>query len=307
MTQILREEFMEYPVIINTNFKELTLLGRGKVRDIYEVDGYLLLVASDRLSAFDVVLPDPIPYKGVVLTQMSVWWFHTMSSIIDHHLVSDKVDEYPASCRPYREELQGRSMLVKKVSPLPVECVVRGYLAGSGWVDYKKTGSVCGIKLPEGLLEASELSEPVFTPSTKAERGLHDENISQEKAAEILGSELAAEIMEKSKALYSRGRDIAREKGIIIADTKFEFGRDGDQTILIDEILTPDSSRFWPLSDYRSGQSPLSFDKQYVRDYLLTLDWDKKPPAPKLPQEVIENTTAKYMEAYRRLTGKNLL
>ncbi len=298
---------MDFPVIINTDFKELSLKARGKVRDIYEVDDYLLLVASDRLSAFDVVLPDPIPYKGVVLTQLSIWWFEQMTDIVEHHLISVDVDEYPAACKPYKEELSGRSMLVKKEEPLPVECVVRGYLAGSGWVEYQKEGTVCKIPLPEGLEQASELPEPIFTPSTKAERGLHDENISFERAAEILGDRRANEVSEKSLQIYSRGRDLAREKGIIIADTKFEFGLDGEKIILIDELLTPDSSRFWPKDQYKPGSSPFSFDKQYVRDYLLTLDWDKKPPAPSLPEDVIENTSAKYLEAYRRLTGKELL
>jgi len=298
---------MDYPVIMETVFPDLSLKDRGKVRDIYEIDDYLLLVATDRLSAFDVVMPDPIPYKGVVLTQISLWWLEITSDIIDNHLITTDVDTYPTACRPYKEELRGRSMLVKKVQPLLVECVVRGFLAGSGWEDYKKSGKVCGIQLPPNLEKAAELPEPLFTPSTKAERGEHDENISFSQAENVLGKDAATYVKEKSLVLYSRGRDTAREKGIIIADTKFEFGEEGVRIILIDEIMTPDSSRFWPMDTYKPGKSPASFDKQYVRDYLLSLKWDKKPPAPNLPEEIIKNTSLKYLEAYRRLTGRDEL
>jgi phosphoribosylaminoimidazole-succinocarboxamide synthase len=292
--------------IAQTNFDGLTLFRRGKVRDVYDLGEALLIVATDRLSAFDVVLPDPIPMKGTVLTQISKFWFDRTGHIVRNHLISTNVDEYPAECAPYAEDLRGRSMLVRKTQPLAIECVVRGYLTGSGLKEYRKTQSVCGIALPEGLVDGSMLPEPLFTPSTKAEVG-HDENIDFEAAAGIVGRDLAQKASDLSIALYSFARDYAKERGIIIADTKFEFGVDADgELILIDEALTPDSSRFWPMDGYAPGQSQPSFDKQYVRDYLEAVQWDKTPPAPALPAEAIEKTTEKYLEAYRLVTGEEL-
>lgn len=292
--------------IAQTNFDGLTLFRRGKVRDVYQLGETLLIVATDRLSAFDVVLPDPIPMKGTVLTQISKFWFDRTGHIVRNHLISTNVDEYPAECAPHAEQLRGRSMLVRKTQPLAIECVVRGYLTGSGLKEYRKTQSVCGIALPEGLVDGSMLPEPLFTPSTKAEVG-HDENIDFEAAAGIVGRDLAQKASDLSIALYSFARDYAKERGIIIADTKFEFGVDADgELILIDEALTPDSSRFWPMDGYAPGQSQPSFDKQYVRDYLEAVQWDKTPPAPALPAEVIGKTTEKYLEAYRLVTGEEL-
>lgn len=292
--------------IAQTNFDGLTLFRRGKVRDVYDLGEALLIVATDRLSAFDVVLPDPIPMKGTVLTQISKFWFDRTGHIVRNHLISTNVDEYPAECAPYAEDLRGRSMLVRKTQPLAIECVVRGYLTGSGLKEYRKTQSVCGIALPEGLVDGSMLPEPLFTPSTKAEVG-HDENIDFEAAAGIVGRDLAQKASDLSIALYSFARDYAKERGIIIADTKFEFGVDADgELILIDEALTPDSSRFWPMDGYAPGQSQPSFDKQYVRDYLEAVQWDKTPPAPALPAEAIAKTTEKYLEAYRLVTGEEL-
>ena len=292
--------------IAQTNFDGLTLFRRGKVRDVYDLGETLLIVATDRLSAFDVVLPDPIPMKGTVLTQISKFWFDRTGHVVRNHVISTDVDEYPAECAPYAEQLRGRSMLVRKTQPLAIECVVRGYLTGSGLKEYRKTQSVCGIALPEGLVDGSMLPEPLFTPSTKAEVG-HDENIDFEAAAGIVGRDLAQKASDLSIALYSFARDYAKDRGIIIADTKFEFGVDADgELILIDEALTPDSSRFWPMDGYAPGQSQPSFDKQYVRDYLEAVQWDKTPPAPALPAEVIEKTTEKYIEAYRLVTGEEL-
>jgi len=292
--------------------KELELPGirkvnSGKVREIFDLGDYLLLVASDRLSAFDVILPDPIPHKGSVLTQMSKFWFDRIEKdgIVEHHLVSVNVDDFPESLAPYREQLRGRSTLAAKCKPLPIECVVRGYLAGSGWKEYRQSGKICGISLPEGLVESDELPEPIFTPATKAESG-HDENISFEQAAEIVGEETATTVRDYSLAIYGAARDYARTQGIIICDTKFEFGIKDDQLILIDEVLTPDSSRFWPADSYSPGKSQASFDKQFIRDYLETLDWDKTPPGPPLPANIIEATSERYLEAYRRLTGHSL-
>ncbi len=279
-------------------------VSQGKVRDIYDLGEHLLIVTTDRISAFDVVLPDPIPYKGYVLTQISRYWFEMMADVMPHHLVSTEVSDFPKECRPYAEDLEGRSMLVKKAKPLPVECIVRGYLTGSGLKDYLKTGRVCGIELPGGLGEASRLENPIFTPSTKAEIGAHDQNISFEKMAELLGRDKAARVRELSLAIYSKGRAIAEAKGIIIADTKFEMGEQGGRLILIDELLTPDSSRFWPSAGYQAGKPQPSFDKQYLRDFLNTLDWDKTAPGPSLPPEVIENTSRKYLEALEILTGR---
>jgi phosphoribosylaminoimidazole-succinocarboxamide synthase len=289
--------------ITQTNFPELKKISQGKVRDIYDLGENLLIVTTDRISAFDVVLPDAIPYKGYVLTQISKFWFQKMSSLMPNHLISIDVTDFPAECHKYKEELEGRSMLVKKAKPLPVECIVRGYLTGSGLKDYNKTGQVCGIELPEGLVESSRLESPIFTPSTKAEIGSHDENISFEKMSEILGSEKASLVKKLSLEIYCAARKIGEEKGIIIADTKFEMGDYSGQLILIDEALTPDSSRFWPRAGYQAGKSQPSFDKQFVRDYLSTLDWNKQAPGPELPGEVIERTSQKYLEALEILTG----
>jgi phosphoribosylaminoimidazole-succinocarboxamide synthase len=281
----------------------LTLFNRGKVRDIYSLGDKLLLVASDRISAFDVILPTLIPDKGKILTQLSEFWFGVVKDIVPHHLISTNVDDFPAACQAHRAELEGRSMLVRKSLPAPVECIVRGYLAGSGWKDYQQTGSVCGIRLPKGLAEASRLDEPIFTPSTKAPVGAHDVNISFDEMIGKVGRHRAEKMRDATIAIYSRARDLAEKKGIIIADTKFEFGIEGDDIMLIDEVLTPDSSRFWPADGYRPGKTPDSFDKQFVRDYLLDLHWDMKPPAPELPPEIVKKTQEKYSEALRRLTS----
>jgi phosphoribosylaminoimidazole-succinocarboxamide synthase len=281
----------------------LTLFNRGKVRDIYSLGDKLLLVASDRISAFDVVLPTLIPDKGKILTKLSEFWFGVVKDIVPHHLISTNVDDFPAACQPHRDKLDGRSMLVRKSLPAPVECIVRGYLAGSGWKDYQQTGSVCGIRLPKGLAEASRLDEPIFTPSTKAPVGAHDVNISFDEMIGKVGRQRAEKMRDATIAIYCRARDLAEKKGIIIADTKFEFGIEGDGIMLIDEVLTPDSSRFWPADGYRPGKTPDSFDKQFVRDYLLDLDWDMKPPAPELPPEIVKKTQEKYSEALRRLTS----
>ncbi|WP_319525379.1 phosphoribosylaminoimidazolesuccinocarboxamide synthase [uncultured Desulfosarcina sp.] len=292
-------------IVRETDFSALTLLQRGKVRDMYDLKDAYLMVATDRMSAFDVVLPDPIPDKGVVLTQISLYWFDIMASLVDNHVITADVSGYPESCRPYAAELEGRSILVKKARPLPVECVVRGYITGSGWKSYLKDGTVCGIRLPEGLVESQRLPEPIFTPSTKEELGKHDINIDFDEMAQRIGAPLAKQVRDLSLAIYKKGARIAAEKGIIIADTKFEFGLVGDEVILIDEVLTPDSSRFWPEANYAPGGPQKSFDKQYLRDYLLTLDWDKTSPGPVLPQEVIDNTRARYVEALTRLSGNN--
>ena len=288
--------------VIETNFNGLNLIKRGKVRDIYDLGNELLMVATDRISAFDVVMPNPIPEKGEILTGISLFWFDIMKPLLPNHVISANVDDFPESCRPYADVLRGRSMLVKKTEPLPIECIVRGYLSGSGWNDYQASGEVCGIKLPEGLQESAKLPEPVFTPSTKAESGVHDINIDMNKAVKMIGKDLAAKVEKLSIEIYKKGADLAQNKGIIIADTKFEFGILGGELLLIDEILTPDSSRFWPLESYRPGGPQKSYDKQYLRDYLLSISWNKKPPAPVLPQDVISNTHNKYREAYRQLT-----
>lgn len=288
--------------VFETNFPNLTLRGRGKVRDIYDLGEQLLIVATDRISAYDVVMPTPIPDKGRILTKISAFWFRALAEVVDNHLVTVDIDEFPEQCRPYAEELEGRSMLVTKAKPLPVECIVRGYLSGSGWKDYERQGSVCGITLPPGLLESSSLESPIFTPSTKAERGLHDENIDFATLGEKVGTSLAEKLRELSIALYEKGAAIAGQRGIIIADTKFEFGTVGDQLALIDEVLTPDSSRFWPADKYEPGRSQESFDKQYLRDYLDQSGWNHKPPAPQLPDEVVQNTRTRYLEALERLT-----
>jgi phosphoribosylaminoimidazole-succinocarboxamide synthase len=289
--------------VIETNLEALNLMKRGKVRDVYDLGDYLLMVATDRISAFDVVMPNPIPDKGKILTQISLFWFEIMKPVLPNHVITANVDNYPEICRPYAETLRDRSMLVKKAKPLPIECIVRGYISGSGWKDYQTSGSVCGIKLPESLKESDKLPEPVFTPSTKADSGLHDVNIDFEKTVEKIGKSLAEKVRKISLEIYNKGADLAYKKGIIIADTKFEFGFLDDDLILIDEVLTPDSSRFWPLPSYQPGGAQKSFDKQYLRDYLLSINWNKKPPAPFLPQYVIKNTRDKYKEAYYQLTN----
>jgi phosphoribosylaminoimidazole-succinocarboxamide synthase len=277
----------------------------GKVREVYDLGDAFLLVASDRLSAFDVVLPNGIPRKGEVLTQLSHFWFEKFADLVPNHLLARSDDPLPKNLQPFADQLARRSMIVKKAKPLAIECIVRGYLSGSGWKEYKKSQTVCGIQLPAGLTESAELPEPIFTPSTKAEAG-HDENISFAEAQKIVGAEIASQARDLSLKIYRAGRDYARQRGIIIADTKFEFGLFEGKLILIDEVLTPDSSRFWPADQYVPGQGQPSFDKQFVRDYLETLDWDKTPPGPVLPEEVITKTSAKYLEAYQKITGKDL-
>lgn len=291
--------------VMETNFSNLKLLKRGKVRDIYDLENALLMVATDRISAFDVVMNDPVPGKGKILTQISLFWFDAFREITPNHVISSNVNEYPESCQPYATDLHGRSMLVKKTEPLPIECVVRGYISGSGWASYQASGTICGIKLPPGLKESDKLPEPIFTPSTKADLGEHDVNIDFAQAAERIGKELAEKVKRLSIAIYKKGSDLAAERGIIIADTKFEFGILDHQLMLIDEVLTPDSSRFWPRDAYLPGGPQKSYDKQYLRDYLSSLDWDKKPPAPPLPGDVVGNTYAKYREALTQLTGRD--
>ncbi|MGD8210028.1 MAG: phosphoribosylaminoimidazolesuccinocarboxamide synthase [Desulfobacterales bacterium] len=286
-----------------TDFQDLDLIKRGKVRDIYDLGETLLMVVSDRISAFDVVMPDPVPDKGIILTQISLYWFEIMKPIIENHVISADINDYPAVCRPYAETLHGRSMLVKKTEPLSIECVVRGYISGSGWKSYQETGSICGIQLPGSLRESDQLPEPIFTPSTKEELGAHDINIDFAEAEKRIGSALAAKVKDLSLAIYQKGSEMALEKGIIIADTKFEFGLLGDKLILIDEVLTPDSSRFWPKDAYQPGGSQKSYDKQYLRDHLLSVSWNKQPPAPSLPEDIIRNTRKKYLEALTQLTG----
>jgi phosphoribosylaminoimidazole-succinocarboxamide synthase len=294
---------MATTALMETNFPNLTLLNRGKVRDIYDLGEQLLIVATDRISAFDVVMPNPIPGKGRILTQLSKFWFSQMASLAPNHLIATEVKAYPVACHPYEPDLTGRSMLVKKAVPLPVECIVRGYLSGSGWKDYQQTGRVCGITLPKGLNESDRLDQPIFTPSTKAEAGTHDENIPVEEVVRKLGPAVAERLAEVSLAVYEKARLLGEEKGIIIADTKFEFGFQDGTLLLIDEVLTPDSSRFWPRDLYRPGGPQVSFDKQFLRDYLESLHWDKKPPAPPLPPDIVEKTRAKYEEALRIFTG----
>ena len=292
--------------VLTTDFPGLKLAARGKVRDIYDLGESLLIVTTDRISAFDVIMNEGIPNKGYVLTQISAFWFRQMEDIIKNHIISTDVADFPAECQPYAEVLAGRSMLVKKAKPLPAECIVRGYLSGSGWQDYQTTGAVCGIKLPEGLKESDRLPTPIFTPSTKAELGTHDENISFEEMARLCGEEIAGKVRDVTLAIYSKARDIADQKGIIIADTKFEYGIYEGELIIIDECLTPDSSRFWPKESYQPGGPQPSFDKQFLRDYLETLDWDKTAPAPPLPAEIVQKTGEKYMEALVKLTGKGI-
>jgi phosphoribosylaminoimidazole-succinocarboxamide synthase len=311
---------MHDAVVLETNLSGLTLARRGKVRDVYDLGDHLLIVATDRISAFDYILGSGIPDKGKVLTQLSAFWFDRVGDLVPHHVVSIDVDRFPESTKPHRDVLRGRSMLVKKTEPLPVECVARGYISGSGWKDYKQTGAVCGNPLPPGLRESDRLPQAIFTPATKAESG-HDENISEAQAGAIVGDELIRRLRDLTLAIYARGVDHAATCGIIIADTKFEFGlapanpsrhgvegamADGRELILIDEVLTPDSSRFWPADQYAPGQGQPSFDKQFVRDYLEQIGWNKQPPVPSLPDDVIEKTREKYLEAYKRLTGRAL-
>jgi len=291
--------------LLNLELPGVKKLKSGKVRDIFDLDDRLLFVASDRISAFDVIMPNGIPRKGEVLTQISYFWFAQTESFQPNHLISHAGDPLLASLQPFADQLTGRSMVVKKAKPLAIECVVRGYLAGSGWKEYRESQTVCGIKLPAGLKESSELPEPIFTPATKAETG-HDENISFDQATQIVGKQVADQVRGASLKIYNFARDYARKRGIIIADTKFEFGLLDGQLLLIDEVLTPDSSRFWPAAEYQPGKGQPSFDKQFVRDYLETLDWDKTPPGPVLPAEVVTKTQGKYLEAYERLTGRKL-
>jgi len=292
-------------VLLETNLPGVKLFSRGKVRDVYELGNKLLVVATDRLSAFDVVMREGIPHKGRVLTQLSCFWFNRIQDEIRHHFITAKVADYPRELHPFADQLEGRSMLVEKARTFPIECVVRGYLAGSGWKEYRASQSVCGIRLPPGLHEASRLETPIFTPSTKAQIG-HDENITWEDTVDRIGKETAEKLRELSLRLYSKSRDFAEGRGIIIADTKFEWGVKNDQIILIDEVLTPDSSRFWPRHEYAPGKPQPSFDKQFVRDYLESIHWNKQPPPPPLPPEVVEKTSEKYREAYRLVTGDSL-
>jgi len=296
---------MSDSVLLATDFKDLKFFRRGKVRDVYDLQDKLLIVSTDRISCFDVVLPSGIPYKGRVLTALSCFWFDMIKPVMPHHLITADVNKYPEELHKHKKELAGRSMLVLKTQPLPVECVVRGYLSGSGWKEYQKSQSVCGIKLPAGLKESDKLPEIIFTPSTKEDKG-HDVNVDQKYVEMQLGKDIADKIAQLSIKIYSEAADYALKHGIIIADTKFEFGVYNNEIILIDEVLTPDSSRFWPQDQYVPGKSQPSYDKQFVRDYLETLDWDKAPPGPKLPQDIIEKTSAKYLDAYRKITGKEL-
>jgi phosphoribosylaminoimidazole-succinocarboxamide synthase len=300
--------YQQIPVITETQFSGLNLSNRGKVRDIYDFGDSLLIVATDRLSAYDVVMNEGIPFKGKVLTQISDYWFDQTKELVRNHVKSTIIYDYPSACKPHWDALDGRSMWVTKTKPLPVECVVRGYLAGSGWSEYKSTKSVCGISLPDGLVESSRLSEPIFTPATKEELGKHDENISFSRMVDIVGKETAEKVRDLTIKLYLHGAKMAEAKGIIIADTKMEFGIDErGEIILIDELLTPDSSRFWPMDSYQEGKSQDSFDKQFVRDYLVSIDFNKRPPAPKLPDAVVFKTAALYLEALKRLTGRSLM
>jgi phosphoribosylaminoimidazole-succinocarboxamide synthase len=293
-------------IVTETKLDEFTLAAKGKVRDIYEIDNSLLMITSDRLSAFDVVLPDPIPEKGSVLTQISVFWFEQFKDIVKNHLISADVGQYPDKLKKHSDLLKNRSMLVKKAKPLPVECIVRGYISGSGWKSYQKEGHVCGIDLPPGLKESEKLPEPLFTPSTKAEVGDHDINISFADTIDLIGKEKAEKLKDLSLSIYNKGAQIANEKGIIIADTKFEFGMLDNEIILIDEVLTPDSSRFWPKDTFSPGKSQKSYDKQDVRDWLSNSGWDKKAPGPKLPEEIIKNTSETYKKIFKLLTGQEL-
>jgi phosphoribosylaminoimidazole-succinocarboxamide synthase len=294
-------------VIRQTGIREYPLLARGKVRDIYEIDkDTLLLITTDRMSAFDVIMSEPIPYKGVVLNQLTLFWMDRFKHLIPNHLITADHNEYPARLAAYADELEGRSVLAKKAAPLPMECIVRGHISGSGWKEYKSTGSLCGIKLPAQLRESEKLDEALFTPSTKAEQGTHDENISEAEGRKLLGDGAYGTVRDAAVAIFREACAYAATKGIIIADTKFEFGMREGEIILIDEVLTPDSSRFWPMEGYAPGKTQPSFDKQYLRNWLLAQDWNMTPPPPALPDEVVRETAAKYLEAYRKLTGRDL-
>ncbi|MCW8805121.1 MAG: phosphoribosylaminoimidazolesuccinocarboxamide synthase [Ignavibacteriaceae bacterium] len=298
---------MHPEVILNTNLLNLNLYTKGKVRDIYEVGDYLLLVSTDRISAFDVIMNQGIPYKGMVLTKISEFWFNFTKDIIPNHFITADVNQYPSECKEYKEVLRNRSMLIKKAKVVPIECIVRGYITGSGWKDYKRTGEISGIKLPQGLQESEKFPEPLFTPSTKAEIGEHDENISAEQAMHIIDKETFNAVMNATIKIYKKSSEYALTKGIIIADTKFEFGKINNEIILVDEVLTPDSSRFWPEEKYQVGRGQESFDKQFVRDYLLSINFNKQPPPPLLPDDIINKTSEKYLDIYKKLTGQSLI
>jgi phosphoribosylaminoimidazole-succinocarboxamide synthase len=298
---------MQPEVILQTNFPELKLYARGKVRDIYEVGDYLLLVSTDRISAFDVIMNQGIPYKGMVLTKISEFWFNFTKDIIPNHFITTDVNKYPVQCKEYADVLNGRSMLIKKAKVVPIECIVRGYITGSGWKDYKRTGEISGIKLQQGLQESEKFPEPLFTPSTKAEIGEHDENISAEQAMQIVDKNTFNAVKDATINIYKKASDYALTKGIIIADTKFEFGKIDGKIILVDEVLTPDSSRFWPLDKYEKGRGQESFDKQFVRDYLISIKFNMQPPPPPLPDDIINKTSEKYLDIYKKLTGDSLV
>ena len=297
---------MKPKIILLTDFPKLKLVKRGKVRDIYDVGEYFLIVSTDRLSAFDVIMSQGIPYKGMVLTKISEFWFNFSKDIINNHLISTNLNDFPAECKEYENELSGRSMLVKKAEVIPIECIVRGYVSGSGWNDYKKTGEISGIKLRDGLVESDKLDEPIFTPSTKAEIGLHDENISLKDAEKIADKDTLENLKNSALKIYKKAADFALAKGIIIADTKMEFGFYKNELILVDEVLTPDSSRFWPQDNYEKGRAQQSYDKQFVRDYLLSINFNKQPPPPHLPDDIIDKTSEKYLEVLYKLTGEKL-
>jgi len=298
---------MHPEVILKTEFPKLKLYAKGKVRDIYDVGEYLLLVSTDRISAFDVIMNQGIPYKGMVLTKISKFWFNLTKDIIPNHFITSDVDNYPAECKEYSEVLLNRSMLIKKAKVVPIECIVRGYITGSGWKDYKNSGEISGIKLPQGLNESEKLPEPLFTPSTKAEIGEHDENISAEQAMLLTDEQTFSKVKSSTLSIYRKASEYALTKGIIIADTKFEFGKVDGEIILVDEVLTPDSSRFWPKDKFEVGRGQESYDKQFVRDYLLSINFNKQPPPPHLPDEIINKTSEKYLEIYKKLTGESLI
>jgi phosphoribosylaminoimidazole-succinocarboxamide synthase len=298
---------MHPEVILKTNFSNLKLYAKGKVRDIYEVGDYLLLVSTDRISAFDVIMNQGIPYKGMVLTKISEFWFNFTKDVIPNHFITTDVNKYPVECKEYSYVLKNRSMLIKKAKIIPIECIVRGYITGSGWKDYKKTGEISGIKLPTGLQESEKFPEPIFTPSTKAEIGEHDENISAEQAMQIVDKATFNAVKDATINIYKKGSEYALTKGIILADTKFEFGNVNDEIILVDEVLTPDSSRFWPLDKYEKGRGQESYDKQFLRDYLISINFNMQPPPPPLPEDIIRKTSKKYLEIYKKLTGESLV
>jgi len=298
---------MQPEVILQTNFPKLKLYARGKVRDIYEVGNYLLLVSTDRISAFDVIMNQGIPYKGMVLTKISEFWFNFTKDIIPNHFITTDLNKYPSECKEYSDVLRNRSMLIKKAKVVPIECIVRGYITGSGWKDYKRTGEISGIKLQQGLQESEKFPEPLFTPSTKAEIGEHDENISAEQAMQIVDKDTINAVKDATINIYKKASDYALTKGIIIADTKFEFGKIDGNIILVDEVLTPDSSRFWPFDKYEKGRGQESFDKQFVRDYLTSINFNMQPPAPPLPEDIISRTSEKYLDIYKKLTGDSLV